>query len=365
MSTDAQVEALVRVAERYEDWADASRQLEVALEAASDKADPPPIAALKTDYAAQRALTRAVLAFAAACEPDGPELDGLIGPAFVLGLYQAGTAARVRAELADLDTAMAGWWQAVATVATVQALPPARPQNAAFSRIIDAASDWRDCVAEHETDQMQTRLTDQGATVTRFLTPTMSGFHAQITLDPAVPRDKGPEPEAIGTVRRDSSLGGHLSRFWRPPLHIVVRGGTGDVDVLSTHWTGGSAWKAAHKARLSIDPQAWIELREWTFRGYKLVDVLPYLDSAEVTEDGSQLVFGVVDPDGARDGGTTTYSIGVIGAVTPSSRGWMIAVRVRGGDELRQPRLFDSFYPTLEKATAGVQELYDSQAHAT
>lgn len=356
---DPQVDALRHVAACYRRWGAAHHLLDVALEAAANSAGPPPIAELQSDYLAQKDVVRAALEFADTCAPNGPELTGLSGPAFVLALFMAAKDSSAPGALADLDTAMAGWWQALATVPSVNSAHPPRPSSAPFNRTTDAANNWIESLAEHETDVMIDQAISQGAKVTRIFTPTVSAIRAEY---PPLPRELGQVPDPIGTLDRDGSLAGHLARMWRAPLRAVSRNNFGQVDVLSTHWTGGSAWRAAHKARLAIDPKAWIELWEWTFRGYKLVDVLPFLDPSEITDDDHELVHGILDPGNrSDDDGPFFHSMGVIGLVRPSSRGWTIAVRVKGTDEFRHPPLFESYPRTLATAKASIQELYDRQ----
>lgn len=358
MSRESEIDALDRVLKCHQDCAEADRQLHAAMRVASDTSGPPPIAQLRSDYEAQRELTRAVFAYVADCGPDGPDVDGLVGSAFVLALFQAGSANGAQRELAELDTAMEGWWPALETTFFTSPGPPPRPHSDALNRIIGAADNWVECIEEHEHDQWAAAFAARGAKVSRTFSQDASVIHAEFRppADPDACR-----PEEVGTVRRDGSLSTHLGRWFRPAFRAQTKTSRGEATVLSTHWTAGGAWRSAHKARTTIAPNSWIELWEWTFHGDKLVDVLPWLDSEHLTDEGFALVMGVLSSGDPRPDGSVTQTIGAIGAVNPASRGWMILVRDKGTDIFRAPRLRECGYPTLVEAEAAVQAIFDRQ----
>lgn len=358
VSREAEVEALNRVSASHFTWSEARQRLHVALKDADDHDGPAPVAELQVDYATQKDLVGEVVAFVRSCAPGGPDVEGLAGAAFVLALFQAASGDDVERELAELDAALTDWWPALAAWTPDQGDHPPRPRSETFEQIVDAATNWIECLDERETDLWVKSLAAQGAEVTRTFTPNGSVLRAHLpTAQPVA----GRVPEAIGTVHRDGSLGAHLGRMWRPPLCVVARTRAGDVDLLSTHWTAGRAWRDAHKARLGIEPSGWVEVREWTLRGYKLVDVMPWLDPARETDDGGEFVYGVLDKGDPTPSGATTHMVGVIGAVRPESRGWSIMVRDNDSDAFRVPRLLEFSYLTWAEATAGVQKIFDRQ----
>lgn len=358
MSREAEVDALNRVSASHFSWSEAQQRLHVAMKAADDQDGPAPMAELQADYAAQRDLVRDVVAFVDSCGPGGPDVDGLAGAAFILALFQAASVDGVERELAAFDAAMTGWWPALAAWTPDHGDHPPRPRSDTFDRIVDAANNWIECLDERETDLWARSLAAQGAEVTRTFTPTGSVLQAHL---PLAQRAEGSTPEAIGTVRRDGSLGAHLGRVWRAPLRVVARTRAGEVDLLATHWTAGRAWRDAHKARLGIEPSGWVEVWERTFRGYKLVDVMPWLDPARETDDGGEFVYGVLDQGDTTPSGATTHMVGVIGAIRPASRGWSIMVLDKDTDTFRVPRLLEFSYLTWAEATAGVQKIFGRQ----
>lgn len=358
MSREAEVEALNRVSASHFSWSEAQQRLHVAMKAADDQDGPAPVAELQADYAAQKDLVRDVVAFVDSCGPGGPDVEGLAGAAFILALFQAASVDGVERELAEFDAAMTGWWPALAAWTPDHGDHPPRPRSDTFDRIVDAANNWIECLDERETDLWARSLAAQGAEVTRTFTPTGSVLQAHL---PLAQRAEGSTPEAIGTVRRDGSLGAHLGRMWRAPLRVVARTRAGEVDLLATHWTAGRAWRDAHKARLGIEPSGWVEVWEWTFRGYKLVDVMPWLDPARETDDGGEFVYGVLDQGDTTPSGATTHMVGVIGVIRPESRGWSIMVRDKDNDTFHVPRLLEFSYLTWAEATAGVRKLFDRQ----
>ncbi|MDV7193310.1 hypothetical protein [Mycolicibacterium fortuitum] len=357
MSREAVLDALRHVANIHQASVEVQRLLHVAMKAASDNNDPAPVAELQADYLAQRDLAHAAVTFANSCPPGGPDLDGLAGSAFILALFQAATADGVEQELAEFDTAMTAWWPTLAAWSAEDGDPPPRPHNATFERIINAADNWIECLTERENDAMAECLAAQGVEVTRTFTPTASVLQAQF---PPVHREKGCTPEPIGTVHRDDPLATHLRRtLLRQPLRVMSHSRDDEVELVSTHWTARSAWRAAHKARLSIEPGSWIELWEATLRGHMLLDVIPWLNPDNVADDGSELVFGVLHRGGKTASGTYINSVGVIGAIKPDSRGWTIMVRDKGTDDFRAPRLRELAYSTWAEANAGVQAVFD------
>jgi len=87
MSRKREVEALDAHLTSFERWVDTDRYLHEQMATAEAEHAGAPIEALCADFDAQLDVTRTAIAFAKVCPPDGPDLDGLAGAAFVLALY--------------------------------------------------------------------------------------------------------------------------------------------------------------------------------------------------------------------------------------------------------------------------------------
>lgn len=360
MSDHRQIEALNRLASSYEAWRQAQLRLHQAMAQASTTAGPAPVAALQADFAAQRDLTSGAVAFARTCGPQGPDLTVVAGPAFVHALYQAAAVAGVEAELDELDDAMRAWWPLLRTWTPADGDPPAPPHSAAQERILDALTNWLEFLDDRAHDQMLDSLAGEGAEITRSFVRDTDGSvtaytSARLNIGPREDQDVRHRPPPVGTRRRNAGLAGHLAGLWRPPLQVVVCGRDGQSRLLSAHWSAGRAYRSAHHARTEITPGSWIELWEWQIRGLELLDALPWMHSGEVADNGDELVLGVLDQTG------NISNVGVIGSISPSSRGWTVTVRDRSSDTFQTPRLRDAIYLTRAQAVAGVQTLFESQ----
>lgn len=360
VSDDQQVEALNQLVGRYATWLHAQERLHREMSHASDTSGPLPVEALQADFAAQRDLTRGAVAFARTCGSQGPDPDGAAGPAFVHALYQASAGPGVEAELDELDDAMGAWWPLLRVWTPAKGQPPPRPDSDAHRRILDALTNWREFLDERANDWLIESLASEGAEVTQSLVRDADGAvmtytTARLDLGPRDDEQAGHPPPPVGTLRRDGALAGHLAGLWRPPLQVLARGRDGQTRPLSVHWSASRAYRSAHHARTEITPQSWVELWEWTFRGFKLLDSLPWMDSSDVDDNGDGLIFGVLGQRG------DIADVGVIGVIRPGSRGWSIMVRDQRAETFRTPRLRDWIYLTRAQAIAGVEKLFESQ----
>lgn len=245
---------------------------------ASDRYGPLPVDALQADFGAQRDLTRRAVAFARMCGSQGPELDGVAGPAFVHALYQAAAVPGIEADLDELDDAMGAWWPLLHRWTPGTGEPPPRPRSAAHDRILDALNNWWEFLDERANDWLAESLAGEGAEVTRSIVRDADGTvrtytSARLDFEPDDDQDAVYTPPPIGTVRRDGALARHLGGLWRPPLQVLARGHDGQARQLSAYWSAARAYRSAHQARTEITPRIWIELWEWR----------PYADSSCLT----------------------------------------------------------------------------------
>lgn len=125
----------------------------VAAEGAS-----PPVEALRADFRASFDVVGAALSFAVACAPEGPVLDGLVGPAFVQAIFQAASPVGGVDEFSGLDGEFEDWLLAVGTWTPAAGSPPARPRVEAFNAILASVDDWIGGLFEREHDQLVERL---------------------------------------------------------------------------------------------------------------------------------------------------------------------------------------------------------------
>lgn len=197
----AEVEALGAVQAAYERWVDVYRRLDDEMAAASAQQAGLPVAALCADFDAQLGVTHAAINFAAACPEDGPDLQGLVGPAFVLALYQA---VMEEPDLADELVALIREWDAwIAaarqwTPANDHSLPP-RPASAAHSKVLHAVDSFNEFLMDRMTDSVVESLAAGADSVT---TTVGTGPHGGEVVRHSIefkPRsDRKPDPVAPG-----------------------------------------------------------------------------------------------------------------------------------------------------------------------
>lgn len=356
-----QTEALDQVASRYEVWRRAQEHLHQEISRVSGASGPPPVAALQADFTAQRDLTRAAVAYARTCGPHGPDPDAIHGPAFAQALYQAATALDAEAELDAFDDAMAAWWPQLQDWTSTVGSPPRRPRCALHDRILDALTNWWEFLDDQANDRLMDSLAGEGAEVTRTFVRGPDGsvttvMSARLDIGPGSDKGERWTPPPVGTLRRDTVALRHLAGLWRPPMQVLACGRDGYTRLLSAHWSGTRAYRHAHQARTDVPVHGWIELWEWTFRGFKLLDSLPWIDGSAVATNGDELVYGVLDRQG------DIADIGVIGTISPLARGWSITVRDPGADTFWKPRFREWSYLTRTEAITAVEELFDRQS---
>ncbi|QNJ89912.1 hypothetical protein HZU40_00120 (plasmid) [Mycolicibacterium fluoranthenivorans] len=154
MSRYAEYEALRAIGSAYEAWTEANTRLDEQMGVAAAQEAAPPVDALEADFVAGVEVTRAVIAFAAACPTGGPHLDDLPNAAFVQAMYQSVTP-QLPGELDDLTNAWAQWLPVVGrwTPGSTE-VPPPRPTSPVHSHVLATVDAWW----EAEQESMRERL---------------------------------------------------------------------------------------------------------------------------------------------------------------------------------------------------------------
>ena len=202
MARAAEVTALRAVEDAYLRWTVVSEQLHQEVAAAAVRDAGAPVEALRDDFAAQLAVTRAVAAFACLCPPSGPDVGGLPGAAFIQALFQ------VVASQPQLDedlAALARQWEVWVTevgnwTANRGDPPPPRPTSPAHSRVLAAVDDWWAFGADRLHDQLVQSVSAHGYGAAETITSNADGevvqsahvvFRPQSQSDDPVPQAGG------------------------------------------------------------------------------------------------------------------------------------------------------------------------------
>jgi hypothetical protein len=166
VSRYAESEALGTIGSAYEAWTEASTRLDEQMGVAAAQEVAPPVDALEADFDAGVQVTRAVIAFAAACPTGGPHLDDLPNAAFVQAMYQAVTP-QLPDELDDLTRAWAQWLPVVGrwTPASTE-VPPPRPTSPAHSHVLATVDAWWEAEQESMRERLIGMLTKSGGELT-------------------------------------------------------------------------------------------------------------------------------------------------------------------------------------------------------
>jgi hypothetical protein len=166
VSRYAESEALGAIGSAYEAWTEANTRLDEQMDVAAAQEAAPPVDALEADFAAGVEVTRAVIAFAAACPTGGPHLEDLPNAAFVQAMYQAVTP-QLPGELDALTRAWAQWLPVVGrwTPASTQ-VPPPRPTSPAHSHVLATVDAWWEAEQESMRERLVGVLTKAGGELT-------------------------------------------------------------------------------------------------------------------------------------------------------------------------------------------------------
>lgn len=210
MARDAEVAALRAIESAYQRWTVISEQLHREVGQAAERHSGAPVDSLRADFNAQLAVTRSVVAFAHTCPPEGPDIAGLPGAAFIQALHQ------VVQSQPDLDQSLVEltrqwtFWLAEISRWTPHSNgpPPARPTSPAHSRVLAAVDDWWGFGADRLHDQLVDSLTAQGHHVAESITTGNDGELIQL---------------AHVTFGADSSTGAHNAAKRGPLARLHTR----------------------------------------------------------------------------------------------------------------------------------------------
>lgn len=200
MSSYAEYEALGAIGSAYEAWTEANTRLDEQMDVAAAQEAAPPTDALEADFAAGVQVTRAVIAFAAACPTGGPHLDDLPNAAFVQAIYQAVTP-QLSDELDDLTHAWAQWLPVVGqwTPASTE-VPPPRPTSPAHSHVLATVDAWWEAEQESMRERLVGMLTKSGGEMTG--TSVDVGPNGQMIENTHIRFRPEPAAERGGVMRR-------------------------------------------------------------------------------------------------------------------------------------------------------------------
>lgn len=151
--TPEQTRTLQAVWESYQRWMETSGALEEQMAAAAAAESVPPVDAMQTDFVAQIAVSRAVIAFAAACPLEGPDLAGRPGAAVVQSIFQAATP-ELSVELDALERQWPGWLPTVRAWTPAKGPPPVPPVSPHHSHVLATVDTW----GEFEHDAMRDKV---------------------------------------------------------------------------------------------------------------------------------------------------------------------------------------------------------------
>lgn len=377
MSRTAETDALSLVLAAYSHWGDVNFELHEQMRVAEDTEVPAPTKALAVDLAARIQVTRAVIIFAEACPPEGPDTDGLAGAAYLIALHRIVTeelASGLKGELSKYEREGLQWTEELKTWVPGGDTPPAaRPSLPSHDRVLEAAGLYCAHVQESLGDHLREGLKEWGRENDREVTETTaigSGgeFIHETSVRFAPPDldeqdiapDLAPEPEP-GTVRRWSNIGfvSHIKAGRGRPWLVAKRDRRSSDwgTAISYHWRGSVAFKAAQLARTEITIREAIDIYEMDFLGWRLLDSLSILSSENVTEDGSEVLWGTDSGEEIRE--EKIYNLIPIALIRPVSAGWTIRVRsIVDPDQYLQPkRLRDTLYLTHAEAAEGARRI--------
>lgn len=213
MARDAEVTALTAIEGAYQDWAAISEQLHQEVAEAAEQNAGAPVEALRADFNAQLAVTRAVIAFADTCPPAGPDVEGLPGAAFIQALYHVvQSQPGLDQDLVELTGRWQEWVTEIGQWAPERSgPPPARPTSVALSRVLAAVDDWWAFGADRLHDEIVASFAVRGHHVTESVATSDEGHliqSAHVVFDPSTPAATH-APAARGPLARLRTLLGH------------------------------------------------------------------------------------------------------------------------------------------------------------
>lgn len=345
------------------------------------------INAMAAEFEASRETVRTAIEYVNACSALGPDIEGLVGSAFVVALVQAvreELACSLGEDLGDLASAQDQWLSEAAVWVPSSGDPfaPARPSTpVSIRRVYAAARDLDEHRRERARESLIAGFAETGRpqglevrekaavyrdSLTRQITEIGFGRDEPHQIEAAdetsevtglamMPGDKWPSTGFSGFLEhwREGSKGS-----WR----VLCRN---ELSIefgveLSSHRRGVDAFEAAHRARQHIDRDAVIDIVEWRTSGWLLCDTMPALSSDEVDEkSGAEVIFGYrVDEESLFDGATLIESYPVA-LLLPFHAGWQILVASPVEPEVFEcpTTMKDALYGTRMAAIAGVRSL--------
>lgn len=392
MSTGDEHTALQTHSQICQDWAQTWTTLREVVAAADPEPrnlNPDLQNAMASEFRLSREVVRTAIVYANACPPGGPDVQGLVGPSFVValvGVVRRELGGSLAQDLKDLAIRHDQWLVEAAawTPTPSESSAPARPPTPhSVHRVLEAARD----LAEHRQERAHERFVEgfaeagreQGLNVRDETTVYADGStvrSTQILFDRTESSETADLPELDvpviepggGWPRSGSSsfIAHHLDsrrgswRVMRRDRQSVALG----VEI-SSHWRGATAFDAAHRARQNIDDNAVIDVVEWRTNGWVLRDSMPALFAHETDEkSGAEVVFDYREDEEVTPGGDPQL-IGAypVALLLPFQIGWQILLSSSDDPERfdRPKKMREARYDTRSAAILGARRLSRSE----
>ena len=386
MMTGDEREALQVHSIAYQEWAQSWATLREVV--GSGDSDPRPLQAselnaMAAEFVASREVVRTAIEYANACSVDGPNVEDVVGGAFVMalvGVVREELAVSLEQDFVDLTSRHDQWLSdaAVWVPSSSDSSAPARPSAPeSVRRVYGAARD----LAEHRQERAHESLAEglaeagrqQGLDVRDETTVYADGSTQRVTeiwfgRDGSDRVDEVEDSEAAecamtpGDRWPSTGVFSHWRDGWKGSWRVMRRNERSIElgDEVSSHRQGADAFEAAHRTRQHIDRDEVIDIVEWRTGGWLLRDTMPALSSDEVDEkNGAEVVYGARVDGEPLFNGTKLIESYPVALLLPFHIGWQILVAAPDEPEAfeRPTTMKEALYDTRMAAIAGARRL--------